>query len=144
MNEIFIKRAKQRKTVGYWLLAIAIIIIWIGIIQGIISIDSFSKSIKDINDPSDIEKLTYHNSVSLIAFFSMIFFISQILLKLYRYNILKADFFMACADALSLSEKFDEIQKAKYETLLAALIAEKISLNDTDSPSFSIISSKGK
>jgi len=57
---------------------------------------------------------------------------------------LKADFYLACADSFILTQKFNTKEKEKFQTFLTTIISEKISLTTPKTPSFSMFGSKDK
>ena len=105
-----------------------------GVIAASSSLLTVSKEKEEIFKTT-IDNVKYKYITFIITLLSMLFFISQTLLRLYRYNILKADFYIACADSLILTQKFNQEKKEAFETLLTTIIAEKISLTTPKPPS---------
>ncbi len=97
--------------------------------------------LEEVKESSDND---LYNTISKISLVILIAFISQALLRLYRYNILKGDYYLSCSDALKLSTELDIDSKAKFEGLITTLISEKISLTTPKGPSLSDFGHKGK
>ena len=85
--------------------------------------------LKDIKDNNDLV-----NIVARISFVVFIFFISQVLLRLYRYNMMMADFYIACCDAIEMSDQYNDAQKTWFEKLIKVLSPDKIVLEVPDNP----------
>lgn len=132
MIELFNKRAKKRNVIAYMLLGIAILIIFLGIMLLIISLDEVG--IEGSNVTLSV--------ISRLSFVALLLFSVQILLKHYRYNILKADYYLACADALKLVDSLEIDKVEKYVKILPLLISEKINLDNTESPNLQILNAK--
>ncbi len=144
MTRKFKNRALKRSIVAYFLLSLALLLIFFGIFLVIDQIQAFANATKGQTNPVLIDRLNYYYTFVLIVFLAMLFFISQTLLRLYRYNMLKSDFYLACADALILSQDFNSFQSKNFDMLLTSLLSEKTSLTIPKSPTFSIIQSKDK
>jgi len=162
MRKVFINRAKRRSVVAYILLTIALVLITLGIVLAFYLIIDWSMKLGKYsllgvaNHPEPIakleieinkistENLKYKYTVITVVLLSMIFFISQTLLRLYRYNMLKADFYFACADSFILTQKFSKEEQEKFQTFLTTIISEKISLTTPKTPSFSVFGSTNK
>ncbi|WP_207494398.1 hypothetical protein [Aridibaculum aurantiacum] len=56
------------------------------------------------------------------------FYIGHVIIKLYRYNIMIADFYTACSDSIHLSKNLDNDEQKSFEKLLTNLYKEKINL----------------
>lgn len=157
MRKVFIKRAKARSILAYLLLALALIIIVAGIVLAIYATAKFAIELREAQHSLSyaqkeqqeiiktiIDNIKFKFGYFLVTLLPMFFFISRTILGLYRYNILKADFYLACADSLVLSKVFNAEQKVNFETLLGTIISEKISLSTPKSPSYSLFPSKDK
>lgn len=156
MRKVFIQRAKFRSKVAYALLVLALLVITGGIFLAIDITVRFTKELNDASlqnidiknkeiveiKKSTISNIKYKYTAFLVTLLSMLFFIAQTLLRLYRYNILKTDFYLACADSLILTQKFNEEEKQRFQLLLTTIISEKVSLTTPKSPTFSVFSSK--
>jgi hypothetical protein len=89
-----------------------------------------------LEELKDTNENDLYNVISKISFVILIAFIAQALLRLYRYNILKGDYYLSCSDALKLSKEMDAETQAKFEGLITVLISEKIALSTPRTPSF--------
>ena len=162
MRKVFINRAKRRSIVAYILLSVAILVIVVATFVALyLTIDlSMQLGNTDIPDLSKapienaklqlstyqikFDNLKFKYTALTILLVSMLLFVSQVLLRLYRYNMLKADFYFACADSFILTQKFNADEKEKFQTILTTIISEKISLTTPPPPTFSFFGSKDK
>lgn len=163
MRKIFIERARRRSRTAYFLLSVALFVIvcTVGITIALVvgwSMDSNDYLFSDIPKKMEAEKarlaiesytigannLKFKYTFLIILLLSSFFFISQTLLRLYRYNMLKADFYFACADSIILTQKFGSEEKEKFQQLLSTIISEKITLTTPATPNFSFSGSKDK
>lgn len=125
MIEEFQIRARKRKTVAYILLILSILIILCCIVLIIMQLqDLKSQKIADI-----------FNIASRLSFIALIIYITQTLQRLYRYNILKADYFQSCADALKLNQQLTIKNADSFVKIFSSLNGCEITLNETDPPS---------
>ncbi len=144
MFDTFIKRAKSRRNTAYLFLFLAVAII---VLASWLFYESLKQSAKYADFKEMVEKVGALSAtltvVFKLTFLILLLFLSQIFLKLYKYNFLKSDFFLACADALILGESFKEVEKLNHFTkLLPLLTSEKISLETPDSPSIQVPTTK--
>src|SRR5438128_506653 len=107
MRKVFVKRARLRSYLAYSLLVVAIITIVVGIYLAIYTTAKFSlelnrhslseapKAQQEITK-AVIDNIKFKYTYFLITLLTMLFFISRTLLSLYRYNILKSDFYLTC------------------------------------------------
>lgn len=82
-----------------------------------------------VNDNENI-----FNLVARLSFVGLVLYITQALLKLYRYNMLKADHFLSCSDALRISEECSAETGEKFVMILSALNGKEITLSESESP----------
>jgi hypothetical protein len=118
------KRAFRRKVVAHLLLVLSILIVIFSIILVIMQL-------QDLNNQHETDFL---NIVARLSFIALVTYISQILQRLYRYNILKADYFLSYADALKISSSFSSEEIQKFINVFSSLNNVNVTLNVTDVP----------
>jgi hypothetical protein len=155
MRKVFIERAKRRIKTAYTILSLALFLIvlivgltiiiavdWaigsndylfsqipeMGTYKGTLAIEAYTIGARN---------LQYKYTFLIVILISSFFFISQTLLRLYKYNMLKADFYYACADSLILTQKFNNGEKDRFKDILSIIISEKIPLTTPPTPNFS-------
>lgn len=127
------KRANHRKKIAYIFLLLSLIIIVLGFIVFIYSmVDAVLK--ENIND--------FLTITTRLIFVVTELFLVQILLKHYRYNMLKADYYLSCSDSLCLIEEFkregNEEDDKKFIALFSTLVAEKTPLDNVENPNIQL------
>jgi hypothetical protein len=125
MIRVLINRSRKRRRQAYVLMITAIIILCYGF--ALITI-----ALGDLNTSSITTTILNMSSILIFSIFT--FFIAQILLKLYKYNMVIADFYQAWADALILKSGHHVATFAEFEALVKILIPEKINLETPDTP----------
>jgi len=88
-----------------------------------------------LQDLADNKETDLLNIASRLVFIILVMFIAQTLIKLYKYNIIKADYYLSCADALRLTKKFEPELEQKFNILLSTLTSDKNFLETPDTPS---------
>ena len=96
-----------------------------------IDLDAYIKQDKD-----EVTKNTILNVASRFTFLIIALYVSQIIIKLYRYNMHIADFYTSCNDALELSKNIDSGQRRLFESLIQSLNPDKIKIDNVSSPNF--------
>ncbi|MDO6435711.1 hypothetical protein Q4E93_34170 [Flavitalea sp. BT771] len=84
-----------------------------------------------------LTKLDLLGTVGRITLLIVAFFIAQIFIKLYRYNILMADHYAAREDAIKLGEKMRPAEIRDFEKLVKALDQQHITLETPKEPDWS-------
>jgi hypothetical protein len=126
INEFQTRAAKRRK-IAYVLLVLTILIILCTI--GLV--------IWQLQDLSTNKVTDVFNILSRLSFIALATYISQLIQKLYRYNLLKADYFLSCADALTLSSELESKQSEIFTKIFSSLNGVEVTLSETDSPKLS-------
>ena len=132
MKKIFFERSEKRKHTAYLFLLLAIALI----------IFLFTQTVQMNSDNSKAGIDIYLTFITRLSFVFAVVFLVQILLKHYRYNMLKADYYLSCVDTLSLIEEFkqegNEEDDKKFIALFSTLIAEKTPLDNVENPNIQL------
>ena len=146
MQDILKRRANKKTVIAYILLVITVFTILLGLylireqIQELAVYEQERISDDNKGDPNGF----LYEVIIRMSFIIIIFFVCQVLLRLYRYNILKADHYLACADAFVLCKDLTMEQKQNFEALLISITTEKVSLIVPKSPTFPFMGTKDK
>ncbi len=146
MQDILKRRANRKTVIAYILLVITIFTILLGLYlirEQIQELAIYEQERIDDAKKSDPNGFLYQVIIRM-SFIVIIFFVCQVLLRLYRYNILKADHYLACADAFILCKDLTTEQKQNFEALLISITTEKVSLIVPKSPAFPFMGTKDK
>ena len=119
------ERALKRRALAMRLLFISILVIITGIVMVIWQLHDMAK----FNGQGSIFDIS-----SRMIFILLVMFIAQMLIKLYKYNMLKADYFLACSDALKLSTELDAEAQQRFGALLQTLCSDQNPLDTPDTP----------
>jgi len=126
MIKEFQNRAAKRRNIAYILLVLTILIILCTI--GLV--------IWQLQDLSTNKVTDVFNILSRLSFIALATYVSQLIQKLYRYNLLKSDYSLSCADALTLSSELESKQSEIFSKIFSSLNGFEVTLSDTDSPKF--------
>lgn len=149
ISEEFKNRSIEKRRYAMTMLAVGIIIIVIGMFTFLSQLSAVSQQLQElvnqvnkVEDKELREKLIASvnntiipNAISRIVFMLIVFFLAQIFLKLYRYHLNIADFYISCFDAARINITMTEKNDAEQFVLLQKTLNPLEKLDLPDSPS---------
>jgi len=136
-------RANRRSIIAYILLGLTVFTIFLGLYLIREQLQNLALQEHESTKKDDINSFLYQVVIRL-SFMILIFFVCQVLLRLYRYNILKADHYLACSDAIGLAKSLTAEQKQNFESILATISADKVALITPKSPTINFFGKKAE
>lgn len=148
IKETFQRRSEIRMVIAYVFLAIAFGVLIYGTVLVIKQLNELmsdttaglTKDYKEgANFVQDEAKKTFGpyeigNFLARLVLLSVIFYLGNIFIRLYKYNIGVSDYFTACADTIRLSEDYEIPFLKKFISVFKAITAPKVEFEVPQEP----------
>ena len=162
MKETFYKLSHARRRWASLLLIITVGVLLYGFVIVIFSINEYmgKESSGQTNDYSHEKSNTslaaseegktnlslyqLGNFFARMVLLSVMFFLAQLFIRLYKYNMTSSDYYRTCADAFQLSKELDAAEISNFTSIFTALTGSKVEIEVPDTPPLPGVPAKTK
>jgi hypothetical protein len=148
IKETFQLRSKTRMIIAYIFLAVAFGVLIYGMVLVIMQLSDlmsdttagqtkdYSANAKSVDSEAKKTFGPYEigNFLARLVLLSVVFFLGNIFIRLYKYNMGVSDYYTACADSIRLSEDYEIPFLKKFVSVFKTLTASKVEFEVPQEP----------
>ena len=166
-KEIFVVRSKSRMRIAYIFLFCAFGVLVYGTVQVIKQLNNLMEDVTknvtpnfadkkfDLNKDGNIDECEealaiasqapktfgpyeIGNFLARLVLVTVIFYIGNIFIRLYKYNMGVSDYYIACADSIDLAKEFDNALLKKFISAFTTITTSKVEFEIPSDPKIEI------